>query len=154
MPAQAPPRYRRRVVRAGLGIGTGLTVFALAAAAQADALPALPGTLIYLEGQWASALLFAVLLGLGVALQALGLYLASPRGLRCALLGAALVVGAGLFDRDPVLVVGQVVLVAALWPVAAKKFQKSGLVRHRGARNYNNGVPQGRSFQTGRGGGE
>ena len=126
MPAQAPPRYRRRVVRPGLGIGAGLTVFALAAAAQADALPALPGTLIYLEGQWASALLFAVLLGLGVALQALGLYLASPRGLRCALLGAALVVGAGLFDRDPVLVVGQIVLVAALWPVAAKKIEKFG----------------------------
>ena len=126
MPAQAPPRYRRRVVRPGLGIGAGLTVFALAAAAQADALPALPGTLIYLEGQWASALLFAVLLGLGVALQALGLYLASSSGLRCALLGAALVVGAGLFDRDPVLVVGQIVLVAALWPVAAKKFRKSG----------------------------
>ena len=114
------------MVRAGLGLGAGLTVFALAAAAQADALPALPGTFIYLEGQWASALLFAVLLGLGVALQALGLYLASPRGLRCALLGAALVVGAGLFDRDPVLVVGQIVLVAALWPVAAKKFHKSG----------------------------
>ena len=55
------------MVRAGLGIGTGLTVFALAAAAQADALPALPGTFIYLEGQWASALLFAVLLG-GVVL--------------------------------------------------------------------------------------
>ena len=126
MPAQAPPRYRRRVVRPGLGIGAGLTVFALAAAAQADALPALPGTLIYLEGQWASALLFAVLLGLGVALQALGLYLASPRGLRCALLGAALVVGAGLFDRDPVLVVGQLVLTAALWPAAAKKAGKSG----------------------------
>ena len=103
-----------------------MTVFALAAAAQADALPALPGTLIYLEGQWASALLFAVLLGLGVALQALGVYRANSRGLRCALLGAALVVSAGLFDRDPVLVVGQIVLVAALWPVAAKKFRKSG----------------------------
>lgn len=126
MPAQAPPRYRRRVVRPGLGIGAGLTVFALAAAAQADALPALPGTLIYLEGQWTSALLFAVLLGLGVALQALGVYRSSTRGLRCSLLGAALVVGAGLFDRDPVLVVGQIVLVAALWPVAAKKFHKSG----------------------------
>ena len=126
MPAQAPPRYRRRVVRPGLGIGAGLTVFALAAAAQADALPALPGTLIYLEGQWASALLFAVLLGLGVALQALSVYRSSSNGLRCALLGAALVVGAGLFDRDPVLVVGQIVLVAALWPVAAKKFCKSG----------------------------
>ena len=126
MPAQAPPRYRRRVVRPGLGIGAGLTVFALAAAAQADALPALPGTLIYLEGQWTSALLFAVLLGLGVALQALGVYRSSSNGLRCALLGAALVVGAGLFDRDPVLVVGQIVLVAALWPVAAKKFHKSG----------------------------
>ena len=125
MPAQAPPRYRRRVVRAGLGIGTGLTVFALAAAAQADALPALPGTFIYLEGQWASALLFAVLLGLGAALQALGVWRTGPPGVRCALLGAALVVCAGLYDRDPVLVVGQVVLVAALWPVAAKKFQKS-----------------------------
>ena len=131
-----------------------MTVFALAAAAQADALPALPGTFIYLEGQWASALLFAVLLGLGAALQALGVWRTGPPGVRCALLGAALVVCAGLYDRDPVLVVGQVVLVAALWPVAAKKFQKSGLVRHSGARNYNNGVPQGRSFQTGRGGGE
>lgn len=126
MPAQAPPRYRRRVVRPGLGIGAGLTVFALAVAAQADALPALPGTLIYLEGQGASALLFAVLLGLGVVLQALGVYRASSNGLRCALLGAALVVVAGLFDRDPVLVVGQIVLVAALWPVAAKKFHKCG----------------------------
>ena len=103
-----------------------MTVFALAAAAQADALPALPGTLIYLEGQWTSALLFAVLLGLGMALQALGVYRASTRGLRCALLGAALVVGAGLFDRDPVLVVGQLVLTAALWPAAAKKAGKSG----------------------------
>ena len=72
------------------------------------------------------ALLFAVLLGLGVALQALSVYRSSSNGLRCALLGAALVVGAGLFDRDPVLVVGQIVLVAALWPVAAKKFCKSG----------------------------
>ena len=131
-----------------------MTAFALAAAAQADALPALPGTFIYLEGQWASALLFAVLLGLGAALQALGVWRSGPQGVRCALLGAALVVCAGLYDRDPVLVVGQIVLVAALWPVAAKKFQKSGLVRHSGARNYNNGVPQGRSFQTGRGGGE
>ena len=131
-----------------------MTVFALAAAAQADAQPALPGTFIYLEGQWASALLFAVLLGLGAALQALGVWRTGPQGVRCALLGAALVVCAGIYDRDPVLVVGQVVLVAALWPVAAKKFQKSGLVRHSGARNYNNGVPQGRSFQTGRGGGE
>ena len=126
MPAQAPPRYRRRVVRAGLGLGAGLTVFALAAATQADTLPALPGTLIYLEGQWGSALIFALLLGLGVALQALGVYRASQRGLHCALLGAALVVGAGLFDRDPVLVVGQIVLVAALWPVAAKKIARSG----------------------------
>ena len=103
-----------------------MTVFALAAATQADALSALPGTLIYLEGQWASALLFAVLLGLGVALQALSVYRSSSNGLRCALLGASLVVCAGLFDRDPVLVVGQIVLVAALWPVAAKKFHKSG----------------------------
>ena len=121
MPAQAPPCYRRRVVRAGLGIGAVLTAVALAAAAQADALSALPGTLIYLEGQWISALLFAGLLCLGVSLQVLGAYRASPKGLRCALLGAALVVGAGLFDRDPVLVVGQVVLVAALWPAATKK---------------------------------
>ena len=126
MPAQAPPRYRRRVVRAGLGIGAVLTAVALAAAAQADALSALPGTLIYLEGQWISALLFAGLLCLGVSLQVLGAYRASPKGLRCALLGAALVVGAGLFDRDPVLVVGQLVLTAALWPAAAKKAGKSG----------------------------
>ena len=103
-----------------------MAVFALAAATQADALSALPRTFIYLEGQWASALLFALLLGLGVALQALGVYRASPQGLRWALLGAALVVGAGLFDRDPVLAVGQFVLVAALWPVAAKKLRKSG----------------------------
>ena len=101
MPAQAPPGYRRRVVRAGLGIGAVLTAVALAAAAQADALSALPGTLIYLAGQWISALMFAGLLCLGVALQVLGVYRASPQGLRCALLGAALVVGAGLFDRDP-----------------------------------------------------
>ena len=98
-----------------------MTVVALAAAAQADALSALPGTFIYLEGQWISALIFAGLLCLGVVLQVLGIYRASLRGLRCALLGAALVVGAGLFDRDPVLVVGQVVLVAALWPAATKK---------------------------------
>jgi hypothetical protein len=103
-----------------------LTLFAFAVAAQADALPALPGTLIYLEGQGASPLIFAVLLGLGVALQAMGVYRAGPHGLRWALLGAAMVVGAGLFDRDPVLVVGQIVLVAALWPVAAKKFAGSG----------------------------
>ena len=126
MPAQAPPGYRRRVVRAGLGIGAVLTAVALAAAAQADALSALPGTLIYLEGQWISALMFAGLLCLGVVLQVLGIYRANPRGLRCALLGAALVVGAGLFDRDPVLVVGQLVLTAALWPAAAKKAGKSG----------------------------
>lgn len=125
MPAQAPPGYRRRVVRSGLGIGAGLTFFALAAAAQADSLPALPGTVIFIEGQWVSALIFAGLLGLGVALQVLGVYRASPRALRCALLGAALVLGAGLFDRDPVLVVGQIVLVAALWPAAAKKRGKS-----------------------------
>ena len=49
-----------------------------------------------------------------------------PQGVRCALFGAALVVCAGIYDRDPVLVVGQVVLVAALWPVAATIFQKSG----------------------------
>lgn len=102
-----------------------MTLFALAVAAQADALSALPGTPIYLEGQGASALIFAALLAMGVALQALGVYRANPWGLRWALLGAALVVGAGLFDRDPVLVVGQIVLVAALWPVAAKKFAKS-----------------------------
>ncbi|MTJ93024.1 MAG: hypothetical protein F8N36_09210 [Desulfovibrio sp.] len=102
-----------------------MTLFALAVAAQADTLPASPGTLIYLEGQGASALIFAVLLGLGVALQALGVYRAGPHGL-WALLGAVMVVGAGLFDRDPVLVVGQIVLVAALWPAAAKKFAGSG----------------------------
>ena len=102
-----------------------LTLFALAVAAQADALPALPGTLIYLEGQGTSALLFTALLGLGVALQALGVYRTGRGGLRWALFGAALVVGAGLFDRDPALVVGQLVLGAALWPVTAKKFDKS-----------------------------
>ena len=114
------------MVRAGLGIGAGLAAVALAAAAQADPLSALPGTLIYLEGQWGSALIFAGLLCLGAALQVLCIYRANPHGLRWFLLGAALVVGGGLFDRDPVLVVGQIVLVAALWPAAAKKNGKSG----------------------------
>ena len=114
------------MVRSGLGIGAELTFFVFAAAAQAESLPALPGTLIYLEGQWIFALMFAGLLGLGVALQIWGVCRPGPRARYCALLGAALVVGAGLFDRDPVLVVGQLVLTAALWPAAAKKAGKSG----------------------------
>ena len=113
------------MVRSGLGIGAGLTFFALAAAAQAESLPALPGTLIYLEGQWTFALMFAGLLGLGVALQIWGVCRPGPRARYCALLGAVLVVCAGLFDRDPVLVVGQIVLVAALWPASAQKGAKS-----------------------------
>ena len=55
---------------------------------------------------------------LGAVLQFAGRFYAS-RG--AALLGACLVLGAGLFDRDPVLVVGQLVLVAVLWPKARKK---------------------------------
>jgi hypothetical protein len=63
-------------------------------------------------------MLFAIVVGLGVVLQLAGRFYAS-RG--AALLGAGLVLGAGLFDRDPVLVVGQLVLVAALWHKARKK---------------------------------
>ena len=63
-------------------------------------------------------MLFVILLGLGMVLQFAGWFYASRRA---ALLGAGLVLGAGLFDRDPVLVVGQLVLVAALWPKARKK---------------------------------
>lgn len=96
-----------------------MTVFALAtAAAQADISSALPGLPIVLAPETAPALLFAILAGLGVVLQFAGRFYAS-RG--AALLGAGLVLGAGLFDRDPVLVVGQLVLVAALWPKARKK---------------------------------
>lgn len=105
------------MVRAGLGLA--LTVFALAtAAAQADISSALPGLPIVLAPETAPAMLFAILVGLGVVLQFAGRFYAS-RG--AALLGAGLVLGAGLFDRDPVLVVGQLVLVAALWPKARKK---------------------------------
>lgn len=105
------------MVRAGLGLA--LTLFALAtAAAQADTLSALPGLPIVLAPETAPAMFFAMLLGLGVVMQLAGRFYAS-RG--AALLGAALVLGAGLFDRDPVLVVGQLVLVAALWPKTRKK---------------------------------
>ena len=96
-----------------------MTVFALAtAAAQADISSALPGLPIVLAPETAPALLFAILVGLGVVLQLAGRFYASHGA---ALLGVALVLGAGLFDRDPVLVVGQLVLVAALWPKARKK---------------------------------
>ena len=105
------------MVRAGLGLA--LTVFALAtAAAQADISSALPGLPIVLAPETAPALLFAIVVGLGAVLQFAGRFYAS-RG--AALLGAGLVLGAGLFDRDPVLVVGQLVLGAALWPKARKK---------------------------------
>ena len=86
--------------------------------------PRCPARSFILKGR-APRPLFAALLGLGVALQALGVYRTGRGGLRWALFGAALVVGAGLFDRDPALVVGQLVLGAALWPVTAKKFDKS-----------------------------
>ena len=96
-----------------------MTLFVLAtAAAQADILSALPGLPIVLAPETTPALFFAIVLGLGVILQFTGWFYAS-RG--AALLGAGLVLGAGLFDRDPVLVVGQLVLVAALWPKARKK---------------------------------
>ena len=94
-----------------------MTAFVLAAAVQADSLPALPGTVLPLAGQTLAAMLFAAALGLGVVLQIFGVY----RAKRWAtLLGAALVACAGLFDRDVVLVVGQIVLVAAMWPAAKK----------------------------------
>jgi len=126
MPAQTPPGYRRRVVRAGLGIGATLTVFVLAAAARAEVLSAPPVTLP-LAGQTLPALLFAALLGLGAVLQAAGVYRPNRAA---ALIGAALVVCAGLFDRDPVLVVGQIVLVAALWPASKKKTSQTRKRRH------------------------
>ena len=115
------------MVRAGLGLA--LTVFALAAAAaQADISSALPALPIILASETAPALLFAVVVGLGVILQFSGRFYAS-RG--AALLGAGLVLGAGLFDRDPVLVVGQLVLVAALWPKGRKKSRRAEGPRNR-----------------------
>ena len=126
MPAQTPPGYRRRVVRAGLGIGATLTFFVLAAAARAEVLSAPPVTLS-LAGQTLPTLLFAALLGFGAVLQAAGVYRPSRAA---ALIGAALVVCAGLFDRDPVLVVGQIVLVAALWPASKKKTGQARRRRH------------------------
>lgn len=120
MPAQTPPRDRRRVVRAGLGLG--LTIFALATVtAQVDAQSALSapsGLPLVLAPETAPALLFALLLGFGIAGQVAGRYYASRSA---SLIGAALVIGAGLFERDPVLVVGQLVIVAALWPTARQK---------------------------------
>ena len=133
MPAQAPPRDRWRVVRAGLGLG--LAIFALATvAAQVDAqsaqsAPSAPSGLpLVLAPETAPALLFALLLGLGIAGQVAGRYYASRSA---SLIGAALVIGAGIFERDPVLVVGQLVIVAALWPTA----------RH-GARSADGRIPR------------
>ena len=84
MPAQAPPRDRWRVVRAGLGLG--LAIFALATvAAQVDAqsaqsAPSAPSGLpLVLAPETAPALLFALLLGLGIAGQVAGRYYASRR---------------------------------------------------------------------------
>lgn len=106
-----------------------MTVFALATAvAQADISSALPGLPIVLAPETAPVLLFAILVGLGVVLQLAGRFYAN-RGV--ALLGAGLVLGAGLFDRDPVLVVGQLVLVAALWPNACKKSRTAAGWRNR-----------------------
>ena len=73
-------------------------------------------------------MLFAIVVGLGVVLQLAGRFYAS-RG--AALLGAGLVLGAGLFDRDPVLVVGQLVLMAALWPKGRKKSRRAEGPRNR-----------------------
>ena len=106
-----------------------MTAFVLAVAVQADSLSALPGTVLPLAGQTLAAMLFAVMMGLGAVLQIFGVC----RAKRWAtLLGAALVVCAGLFDRDAVLVVGQIVLVAAMWP-AAKKTAGNGSGRGRRA---------------------
>lgn len=106
-----------------------MTVSALAtAAAQADISSALPGLPIILASETAPALLFAIVVGLGVVLQFAGRFYAS-RG--AALLGAGLVLGGGLFDRDPVLVVGQLVLVAALWPKGRKKSRTAEGPRNR-----------------------
>lgn len=96
-----------------------MAIFALATvAAQVDAqsvLSAPSGLPLVLAPETAPALLFALLLGLGIAGQVAGRYYASRSA---SLIGAALVIGAGLFERDPVLVVGQLVIVAALWPTA------------------------------------
>lgn len=93
-------------------------------------MPASPG-LLALAPETAPAALFALLLGLGVVLQVAGRFYAS----RCAFLfGAALVAGAGIFDRDPVLAVGQLALVAALCPGVREKSRRSqdGRVRKAG----------------------
>lgn len=101
-----------------------MTVLALAAtAAQAEALSASPGLPIVLAPETAPAVLFAIVLGLGVVLQVAGRVYVSRSAV---LIGAGLVLGAALFDRDPVLVVGQLVLVAALWPKARKKARMAG----------------------------
>ena len=120
MPAQAPPRYRRRVVRPGLGVG--LAIFALlTVAAHADTLSAPPGLQMVFAPETTSALLFALLLGLGIVGQMAGRYYARRSA---SLIGAALVICAGLFDYDPVLVVGQLVIMAALWPNARQKARR------------------------------
>lgn len=94
-------------------------IFVLAAvAAQADVLSASPGLPLALASETAPAVLFAILLGCGVVAQIVGRYRASRVAF---LLGAGLVLGAGLLDRDPVLVVGQLLVVAALWPSVRKK---------------------------------
>jgi len=123
-----------------------LTVFVLAAAARAEVLSAPPVTLP-LAGQTLPALLFAALLGLGAVLQAAGVYRPNRAA---ALIGAALVVCAGLFDRDPVLVVGQIVLVAALCPASKKKDKPDPQAA---AQRWLSYCAPGRSFQDGMGGG-
>jgi len=120
MPAQTPPCYRWRMVRAGLGIGAEAAALLLTGASLALAAPEpVPETpsVVVLGPETTAAWVFAAALGLGATAQAAGM-LCGHRVLT--LLGAAAVIGAGVFDQDPVLVVGQLALLAALWPWGKK----------------------------------
>lgn len=109
------------MVRAGVGIGGAaaalLELTGASAAAVAPSVPATAATVVFLGSEAGPAWLFAALLAAGAALQAAGMFCGRRFPV---LLGAAVVVGAGVFDSDPALVVGQLALLAALWPLDGK----------------------------------
>ena len=108
------------MVRAGLGIGAAAAALLQLTGALAFAAPApVPATasVVVLGPETTVAWLFAVIFGLGAAAQAAGMFCARRVLVP---LGAAAVVGAGVLDQDPVLVVGQLALLAALRPWGAK----------------------------------
>ncbi len=77
---------------------------------------------------------WGLLLVLGAGMQALGLFF---RQKFLVVAGAALVCGAAVMDRDPTLLVGQVLLtvgLAALYASRAKK-QRAGATRNSGGRH-------------------